>query len=357
MMRPHRWLGLLLILALALAARAADVQPGDAVITAPEVEVRSGPSLQFYVTSKLHAGDRVRILERKEDWLAIEPPPGSFSWINARYIDRPGRTATVIVPDAEVRIGSKLYNQEPNVTAPTKLKQGTIVEILENRPSTGSDGVFYPIVPSINERRYIPADAIKPIPAAPAYPAPNGPAPNQPLSNEVLLVKADQALAAGNSREAEYFYNQLLQQTRDAQVQAYVAGKLQIARSGYRGVTTATQPASNPSYGQAYNQYTYARDSAGRTASMPTYTPPATAPAVYRSGAGWLRRTPLPPYEGKPTYALESDQGLPRLYAGPGPSVNLETFVNRRVELVGPYIYNPEFRTNYMTVTQVNPLP
>src|SRR5262245_64720028 len=62
--------------------------PGDQVISVPEVEVRSWPSMQAYATSKLHSGDRVRVIDTKtEGWLGIKPPPRSFSWVNARHVN------------------------------------------------------------------------------------------------------------------------------------------------------------------------------------------------------------------------------------------------------------------------------
>ena len=85
--------------------------PYDATITAAEVDVRSGPGadVKYYATSKLRQGEKVQVL-REEDggWLAIKPPPGSFSWINTRYIelvdqDRGGR---VLADDVPVRMGS-----------------------------------------------------------------------------------------------------------------------------------------------------------------------------------------------------------------------------------------------------------
>jgi hypothetical protein len=54
---------------------------------------------------------------------------------------------------------------------------------------------------------------------------------------------------------------------------------------------------------------------------------------------------------------LETSQGLPMMYVTPEPGIDLEPYVNQNVQLFGPAIYHGELRANYMTVTQVQPLP
>src|SRR5262245_35450668 len=153
--------------------------PGDQVISVPEVEVRSWPSMQAYATSKLHSGDRVRVIDTKtEGWLGIKPPPRSFSWVNARHVNRDsnGSTATVIVPSADVLIGSELVKEMPTKRG-QPLPQGTILTLLKDQrpdgssdvmPVTGPDGIYYAIIPAIDELRYIPASSVQPPAAAPS---------------------------------------------------------------------------------------------------------------------------------------------------------------------------------------------
>src|SRR6266852_4056978 len=63
--------------------------PAKMTIVLKEVEVRSGPSKQLYATSKLAQGDTVTVLRECKDqpgWYEIEPPKGSFSWINGKHV-------------------------------------------------------------------------------------------------------------------------------------------------------------------------------------------------------------------------------------------------------------------------------
>ncbi len=89
-MRPagKTW-GMALLFALGSLAKADPPAPYETTITVPEVEVRAGPSPQFYATMKLRQGERVQVVEQRDGgWLAVEPPPGSFNWINERFIER-----------------------------------------------------------------------------------------------------------------------------------------------------------------------------------------------------------------------------------------------------------------------------
>src|SRR5690242_1756801 len=104
-MRPaHLMGGMALIVACAVPA-AGQVSTQDAVVTAPEVEVRSGPSPMFYVTSKLKNGARVRVVKEEGNYLAIVPPAGSFSWVNARFLDhKVGAPTAVVLGDGKVPV-------------------------------------------------------------------------------------------------------------------------------------------------------------------------------------------------------------------------------------------------------------
>ncbi len=45
------------------------------------------------------------------------------------------------------------------------------------------------------------------------------------------------------------------------------------------------------------------------------------------------------------------------LYVTAQPGIDLECYVNRKVELFGPSIYRGDLRSNYMGVVRVQPLP
>src|SRR5207253_6389516 len=73
----------LMMLALFAVPQIAGAQtfPAEMTVTVSEVEVRSGPTKEYYPTGKLRYGDRVLVIRESKDqpgWLAIRPPHGSF---------------------------------------------------------------------------------------------------------------------------------------------------------------------------------------------------------------------------------------------------------------------------------------
>lgn len=414
-MRPVRYVGgLSLLLALAAAARG-QTAPGEATISQAEVEVRSGPSQMFYPTGKLRRGDRVKVVREEEGgWLAISPPPGSFSWINARFLDRAGRQGIVHGDEVPLRVGSELSSAPPRVER-FKAKGGTQVVVLDSRQNYDEDGGWVPIAPVPQEVRYIPADAVKAAPAVQASvsgsaplspPAPSAgygapPAPG----TDPLWSQAEQAERAGQTAEAIRLYNELgrkvantdhnlsiqcynrshyLQERLRAPAAAYqpanpcypygnADGRLVPSPSAYpygwygNCCPAVCQPAAYPSACGPQGQTTACTAPAYKPPTPPPATPPAapaqaptappapTAPTSQWSGEGWLRQAPFY-LDNRATYVLESIQGYPRLYVTAQPGVNLQSYVGTKVNLFGRLVYRGEIRTYYMTVDQVTPV-
>jgi hypothetical protein len=82
----------------------------------------------------------------------------------------------------------------------------------------------------------------------------------------------------------------------------------------------------------------------GQPMARPSYTPvqPPPTGVIMTSGPGNLRRAAFQ-IDGQPAFVLEDTRGYPVVYAIAQPGLNLEPFVNRRVELFGPMIQRPDF--------------
>jgi len=329
---------------------------GDQAIVVPEVEVRSGPSMQSYATSKLHSGDRVRVIDSKtEGWLGIKPPPGSYSWINARHVnpDSNSSTATVIVPSADVLIGSQLVKEMPNHRGAT-LPQGTILTLLKDQrpdgrsdvmPATGPDGVYYAIVPAIDELRWIPAIAVQPSPPATSSSAPPiGAGSTAPGTNDAaLIVRAERSAAGGNIADALACYSQLGQQTNDAGVRAWAGERYQALQ--YRPAASANVQSNYSQNGSGWNNPSVATTTSN------------VRPDYRHTGPGTLSRSYLT-VGGAKLWALEPDDPRQqhRTYVKAGPSINLEDYVNRHVDVYGTLSYDGELRDHYLTASKVEQL-
>jgi hypothetical protein len=394
--------GVGLIFCLPVDARAQSPSTANrATIAVQEVEVRSGPSANFYATSKLHRGDSVRIVREENGWFAIEPPsPESFSWINASYVEQSGQTATVKTAEAPVRVGSRLVDKPPDVER-HRVKQGTQLMVI-GKAETTSDGAWLPILPAPSEVRYIPMDAIKATPAVQQTVSTPAPAVTTPSSfsaagtmaaqtgaapgRNPLLTEAEQAERQGNFREAERLYEQLARQVSltDHDLAMRCLNRSQYLRDAERAGTArqATSPegrlapAVTAPYGQpagAYgtnptaqltSQYCYAQESAAPVRLTPpagavSNSSQAVAPAAAQPqwfGPGRLYR-PGFSVDGKPTYGFESSNGQWRMYVTAPAGTDLESQVGHNAYLYGPVTYRGELRTYHLTATQVNPLP
>ena len=90
--------------------------------------------------------------------------------------------------------------------------------------------------------------------------------------------------------------------------------------------------------------------------ARPSYAPvqPTMGNVVMTSGPGNLRRAAFQ-IDGHAAFVLEDYQGYVRVYAVAQPGLNLEPFVNRRVELFGPMVQRPEFTgRGYMAVNRLH---
>src|SRR5262245_23368948 len=73
-------------------------------ITGPTY-VRSGPSDSWYPTTKLDKGAVVTVVGIKYNWLKIEPPKGSFSYVGKAFVQRHGAGGDGVVdPNASPNV-------------------------------------------------------------------------------------------------------------------------------------------------------------------------------------------------------------------------------------------------------------
>jgi hypothetical protein len=422
------------------------------VQTDAEVRCKPGNADAIYPTNLLKRDARVTIVEERADgWLGIEPPEGSFSYINTRYLKGVGCNF-VVDPDptqtkVPVIVGSALRNERPTVVG-THLERGAQVRSRWS-PIQDSEGVWLPIEPPAGEVRYVRTEAIqklapvqtvsagprpamelpKPpagvqslpppqsssfIPAPPTQPAPIPPPAavmQTSAVKESLWSRAQQAERAGRIAEAIEIYNQLYRDnyTSNPEAAKWALERGAFLRSGQR--LPATQPTSAAPASPAVNNYatyppqtklvplktqedppavvaasrgSFANPAPAEKASVQltsrtqtaddkpsaTLSPPAVdvgtsqpgstqtstaTPKGYASGPGTLVRAAIR-IEGQPAYRLLTDGNNPTLYVTAVPGIDLERFLDQRVELMGTAEYRGELRANRMHVHQVQPL-
>jgi hypothetical protein len=413
-MRPeHLFAGLALVLLLVSPA-CGQGNLYQATVQIAEAEVRCGHSTdpKMYVTNRLHRGDTVQVVKELEDgWLAIEPPRGSctsvpprgsYSWVNLRFLQRNGNSLTwTVVTHDDVRVpvlvGSP-YKEGKATVVSTQLVRGTQVVGI-GAPVTDEEGQWLPIESPPGEVRYVRkesvartgAAAVPLVPlAAPGTPTANTAAagstapplsaggdtppalPNQPApipapapgSVDPLLQQAQAMEQANRCAEASQLYAQLyaryLNTNHGLAMQFHNRAEwLRQGRPGTApdgrlypvpsGAVTPSAPCPPAPY---YPNRTYYAPAPAAT----QHSVSSQAISLQTSGAGRLRNASRL-IDSRRAYLLESSQGQILMYVTEQPGVNLETYVDRNVELLGQIVPRGDIRPQYMTVARVIPLP
>ena len=163
---------LTLLAAAVPAARAGP--PRERVVDGGDVEVLLEPDDSAYATAALHPGERVVVLGEEGVWARIEPPAGTFEWVDAALLrDQPDGTIAV---RAATRARAGAAGARMPGPPGRALARGDAVAPVD-RPDlvTGSGDqarTWRAVRPGPDEARYVPLDALKDAAAEPAAPRP-----------------------------------------------------------------------------------------------------------------------------------------------------------------------------------------
>lgn len=127
--------------------------PYAARIIADDVYIRSGPGTNFYQCGKLYKTDTVTVVGSHFSWSRIVPPPGSFSWISARYVTiDPDNPNAGIVKGNAVRVYVGAEDRDPirSTRMQLKLNRGEKVTLLGELKSD-----YHKIAPPTGAYRWV----------------------------------------------------------------------------------------------------------------------------------------------------------------------------------------------------------
>ncbi|MEX2026629.1 MAG: hypothetical protein WEH44_05000 [Pirellulaceae bacterium] len=154
----------LAVIATAVPAAAEDDLPFEAYVVPSAAAVYSGPAEPRYVTHEIPRGAKVEVYERRDEWLGIRPPDGSFSWVPAaamKMSQEPG-VAEAAGDSVSAWIGSsaeRVSEHQPSV----QLRQGEAVEVLGTKEVKRADGqreTWLKVAPPAGEFRWIHASQV-----------------------------------------------------------------------------------------------------------------------------------------------------------------------------------------------------
>jgi hypothetical protein len=286
----------------------------------------------MYATNVLKQGQTVQVLKELPDgWLAIKPPPGSFSWINTRFLEHvsPQSPYWVVVTHDDaplpVRVGSEVYDSKPTVEGSRVVRGTSVVAIPGGREQVDAeDGVWLPIEPPEMELRYVraqavvkaqpttttaaaspatgpppitPADSGYSTPAPPPAPgatnsaqsAPPPTAPGVPAppaeTPEAMWQQAEAMEQAGKTADAERLYAELGEKVKTNpnyhELWMRCLNRLHYLRTAARAATTAAYTMTRPTearYGSTASENRIQPVPASGTSAVTNYTSPCPPP-------------------------------------------------------------------------------
>ncbi|QEL16069.1 hypothetical protein [Limnoglobus roseus] len=353
-------------------------------VTVAEVTLRAAPKADAPDAGQLFRGLDVIVHHAEgDDWLAIQPPPGTISWINHKFVavskDKGFPQNAVVNSDGEVKIAvGKAGVNKPLDTRKTAVPDGTIVRVLAAGVKSDEDqSMWYPIQPLKDDFRYIPKAMVQlgspaaenvvvkspkgVMPAAAssenltaAIPAKASAYPNKPAgwpNTNATWSEAETAEQGKDYDKAVKLYFQLAREMNGS------GGDTDLANLCYTRIH-AIRERNREAQGLKDNNWTapkgdspkvepkkddpwMKREEAG--AAKPTWT-----------GAGTLRLASVRAKD-KQYYALEDSRGNLLYYAVTGANgIDLEKYLKKKVDLFGTVSYPAELRYGVVTVTRVD---
>jgi len=135
--------------------------PYIAQVVGENVNLRSGPGMNYYRCSKIGEPNTVTVVETKFSWSKVVPLKGCFSWISKQYVkieqDNPS-IGVVTGDDVRVWAGSDFVEPMYSTSLQTKLDVGDTVQLLGEEKSD-----YYKITPPAGAYLWISSEYLVPV--------------------------------------------------------------------------------------------------------------------------------------------------------------------------------------------------
>lgn len=370
-------------LALAAVPAFATAQSGPvlAAVADPGVKLRAGPSDQFPETSTPPKGFKLLVHQDEPNgWVAVTDVPGqvhSVSWVQTQFVDfdktRPLPQLVAVDEGGTTLRAGQMGLAQPLHIQRTKVPGGTILTVI-GKGVEFEGKTWYPVVPPAGDFRYVPKtaltieraantsftvrDSLPPdanppagsvVPAsgtggarpAPDLPPGPGAAAGKPAVQHPLWAQAEAAEREGRFADAEDLFFRLARAMNEPGGDHDVANlcytRIHSLREKRRiglGVPGGTTVATSVATGQRAGSLGPPTRPAGEPKPAPAAGGEGRDDRGKWTGPGKLVRSALA-LDGRRTYAFETSPGVTVLYVVGGPGVDLERFVNKKVDVYG----------------------
>ena len=365
--------------ALACLVPAAGAADTEAVVTAKEIVVYSAPGDTAPDAGTLPHGTKLMVHhEEPGGWLAVQPPNGSISWVNHRFLDfgetgltKLPTTATIRCGEAGIEIEAGSFTKStPLGVHRTKLAPDTVVTVMGPRTAWATDGSYwYPIWSPNGDYRYVKRVGVQTeqdrmatlisselVSGQPSESS----VPNRIPANVIRMTGGITGDTAGNdnfkpTRPADWPNHPLWREAEAADKAGDWdrAERLYFQVAGEMNKPGGDPELANLSYSRIHSIRERRRSGkGGDKVTVKTTTPivdPAVQPASARTvstsapakdakdawyGPGTLY-VAVSKYQNQTVYALESEPGRVVAYCVPAAGFDLQPYLRRRVALMG----------------------
>lgn len=362
----------------------------DAWVARDGLEVLAEPDATSQITARLKRGTRLFVREGGDPgWLKVEPPPGSFSWIERSAIELvDDERARVVTRVAAVRPGSDEAALPAGVW--TILRRGDVVELLDKPPlvvrqPNDERRVWYAVTPPVEESRYVRADGTSDTPpmanrrANSDTPFDIEPTPRDRSLRVESLANVQSVAAVGPPVEdlpLDPDFRAALGQAearhRGALAQPIESWSLDAIRAEYQRLPAHSIPekqAVDSRLAQIDRQVQVAKTArelaaaVGRTqridrevAAINAQIAEVTAERDLPFEVKGLLQSSSTLVDGRTAYLLIDDRGRTAAYVVVQPGLSVDALLARRVGIRGESRYHGELKARVVTARQVVPL-
>jgi uncharacterized protein YgiM (DUF1202 family) len=150
--------GLLTVATLGLGSAATEY-PFVGLVSGDNVNVRSGPDINYYPVVKLMRNNRVQVLGEEAGWYKIVPPPGCYSLVDKSYVEKTSDNKGVITGDKVMIRAGSMVSTARKYSIQMLAGKGMEVTII------GQEGDLYKITPPDGACVWLAKDYVKPLTA------------------------------------------------------------------------------------------------------------------------------------------------------------------------------------------------
>jgi hypothetical protein len=351
--------------------------PAVAEVVTGSLEVFDEPNPSAYAPGRVRRGERVVIRDVEADgWLAIDPPEGSFGWVDASALSDADEHGRALVRAASTPLRSG--HPEARMPGPPRatLRRGEVVRLLDRPPLSLGEGntgrTWRAVAPRKGEVRYVRGEGVRRLNPPGLQSGPESKSPTHPEIQAAFLPPTTAAgalspdlaaeLASIESEHRAIVRGPVEQWHLDSVKQRYEALLRQASDAATGNVIRARldQVARQEDAAQAARKIDTILDRSRRrdraVAQEIRRLAQARTPQTRPFNAQGLLQPSSRKVDGHKVFALIGPEGTATAYLDIPAGLDTGPFLSHIVGVRGTIHYNEPLRARLISVTEIEPL-